>query len=253
MNDRALIRLASLIGFAGAILAIPANLLHPKTASAADTARIALIAESGTWNLLHYVAGAAVLLVGAGFLAFDRYMRDREGGEWARIAFFFGILGLGVGVILTAIDGYGLKALADAWAEAGARAGSPEYNAFNAVEQVSTALFGTFIGVALGLAPLIGGIAVLKSRAFTPVLGWIGIGFGSLAIVLDAVITLGGNSPFLGNYGFTLVAAGATLFLLGVTWNMFQATRGPDPTTPRASRRLDAELRDEIRLEGVRR
>lgn len=227
MKDRELIRVASLIGFIGAVLAIPANLLHPKTAGSAVVDRAELIASSSSWNLLHWVAGGALLMVAASFVALERHLRDRDGWAWARLTVFAGTIGIAVGMVITAIDGFGLKAVADAWAAAGGGTDIAEFQAFNAVEQVSLGLFNTFIATALGAAPLLAGIAVLKSRAFNPALGYVGIVSGVMGLVLDTIQNFNGVTALSANYGFTAIGFGVTVFLLGVTWNMFQATRAP--------------------------
>ncbi len=227
MNDRALIRVASLIGFIGAVLAIPANLLHPKTAGSAIVDRAELIASSSSWNLLHWVAGGAILMVAASFVALERHLRGRDGWMWARLTLFVGTIGIAVGVITTAIDGMALKAVADAWAAAGGGTGIPEFQAFNAIEQVSLGLFNTFIATALGAGPLLAGLAVLQSRAFNPVLAYFGIVSGVMGLILDTIQNFNGVTAVSANIGFTAVAFGVTVFLLGVTWTMYQSTREP--------------------------
>ena len=227
MKDRSMIRLGAMFGLAGAVLAVPANLLHPRTSETAATARYALIADSGIWDVIHYAAGAAILLFLASFVAINRYLDDTPGASWARFALVIGIVGVAAGVITTAVDGYAMKTVVDRWAAAGSPTSGPTFEAVKVLDALGSAFFYLFNGTLLGAAPILAGIATIRSGRFVGWVGGIAIFGGLIGVVVDLWGTLAEPTVFLGNVLFTAAALLVTVWAIVVNWTMFQATAEP--------------------------
>lgn len=227
MKDRSLIRLGAGLGFTGALIAVVANLLHPRTTGSDETARFELIADSGVWDIVHYLVGVAVLFVLAGYVALARYVEDTPGSPWARLGLAGGIAAAAVGLLVAAIDGYALKAVVDRWAEAGRPAEGATLEAVHAVEAVSTGLFNVFNGTVVGAIPVLGGIAVMRSRRFVGWIGVLAIVGGVIGLGVDLYGTMAELTPFIANVVFTGGALMVTIWAIVVNWTMFNAVREP--------------------------
>ena len=227
MKDRSLIRTGAGLGLAGALLAVVVNLLHPRTTGTADTARFELIADSSLWKIDHYLVAVVVLMTLAGFVALGRYVEDTPGQPWARLAVAGGIAATAIGLLVAAIDGYALKAVIDRWADAGSPSEGPLLEAVHAVEAISTGVFNTFNGTVVGIIPVLGGLAVLRSGRFVGWIGALAILGGVIGLVVDLVGTLDELTPFLANVVFTAGALMVTVWAIVINWTMFKEASAP--------------------------
>ncbi len=221
-----MVRLGAGFGLAGAVIAVVANLLHPRTPEDADTVWFGVIADSGLWDLVHYLIGVAILLVLGGLVALDRYLQDSPGSAWARLMLVVGTTGAAVALVHTGVDGFAFKQAAERWAAAGRPTDGASYEVVQMMDAVSNGLFNVFNGTFLGVAPLLGGIAVLRSGLFSGWVGVVGVIGGAIGIALDAYGTLGGElTPFVTNAILTAGALLATLWAIEVNRAMLQASR----------------------------
>jgi hypothetical protein len=112
-------------------------------------------------------------------------------------------------VLALAVDGYGLKAVADA--TAGGQAGAVA--AGTAVAEVTWGLFMFLILTFLGITPFFFGVAIAASRVYPAVLGWVGVVFGLVSVFASVWGTLAGpTAPFF--LVFTVSSLVLTLFVL---------------------------------------
>ena len=227
MKDRSLIRLGAGFGFAGAILAVLVNLLHPRTTGTGDIATYDLIADSSIWAIDHYFVAVVVLALLGGYVALVRYLDGTPGEPWARLGFALAIAASAVGLLVAAVDGYALKTIVDRWVDAGRPSEGAVFEAVHAVHAIGTGLFNTFNGTVVGIVPVFGGIAVVRSGRFVGWIGLLGIVGGAIGLVIDLYGTLSELTPFLANVVFTAGALMITVWALVVNWTMFKAAGEP--------------------------
>ena len=227
MSDRSLVRIGAAFGLVGAALGVLANLLHPRTPEEGAIPQFELVADSGFWNLDHYVVLLAVLFIVGGYFALERYSEGTPAAAWARLGLFVAVAGAAVGAILVAVDGYALKALSDHWAEAGRPTEGPAFEAVNVAREVGIGLFNVFTGTAVGFAPILGGIATIKNGNFVPWLGAFGLVGGAIGIGVDIFQVTSGVTPFSSNVAFTAAALIVTIWAVVLNWSMFQASGRP--------------------------
>ena len=235
MKDRPLIRLGAMLGLAGAAIAVVANLLHPRVTGTGPTARFEAIAASSSWNLIHYLGGLSIFLLLAGFIAFARYLEGRPGHEWARLGLAAAVVGVGVGVVLIAIDGLALKLAVDEWAAAGRPTSGDVFVGATIIEHISTGLFNVFNGVLIGAAPIAAGIATIRSRVFPVWMGALAVIGGLGGLTVDLVQSLGGAENFLGNVVFPLSALLVTLWAIAAMLMILRGTQEEEVPAARAA------------------
>ena len=228
MEDRSLVRVGAGFGLVGALIATVANLLHPRTPEEADTVWFGVIADSSLWNFVHFLIGVAILFVLAGLVALARYVRDSPGSGWGTITLIFGITGAAVALVHTGVDGFAVKHVAERWAEAGSPNEGAIYELIQAMDAISNGLFNVFNGTLLGIVPVLGGIAALRSGLFPGWVGVVAIIGGAIGIALDVYATLGGElTPFVANAVLTAGALLATIWAIAINWTMFSAAGEP--------------------------
>ena len=238
MKDRPVIRLGAALGLVAAMLAVLANLLHPRTPVDSDSAWFSVIADSGLWNLVHLLVAIATLLVLAGLYALARRVQDTPGAAWASVALVMGIAGGAVALVHAAIDGFAFKVVAERWAEAGAPVEGAIYELVQTMDAVSGGLFNVFNGTLLGAVPLLGGIAVLRSGLFGGWVGVVGIAGGVIDMALAVYGSLGSElTPFLSNAVLTAGAMLVTIWAIVTNWSMFKEAGEPAQVVePQAAR-----------------
>jgi hypothetical protein len=234
-NDRTIIRYGALFGLAGTLLAFVGNALHPRTFEDSAIARFDLIADSGMWKFVHFLIGAALILLIGSLVALDRRLNGRPGGAWARLGLIVGIVSVAIAVVVVALDGWTLKTLADEWAAAGRTTTGPEFASLNTAEQIVSGLFSAFIGTLIGVTPVLLGIALYQSGVFPRWAGVLAMAGGALGIVIDVVQSLGEIEPITADIAFPVASLAITVALLVVNWMLFRETseprRLPQPAT----------------------
>lgn len=227
MKNQSIIRLGAGFGLAGAALGVVVNLLHPRTPEAGALPQFEMIADSTYWDINHYAALLAIVFFVGGFFALERYADDTAGFAWARLALFAAVVGAAVGAVLIAVDGYALKALADHWADVGRPTEGPAYEAVNVAREFGIGLFNVFTGTAIGFAPILGGIATIKSGRFSGWIGAFGIVGGVIGVGVDLYQVTAGLTVFSSNVAFTAAALIVTVWGVVVNWTMFRYAREP--------------------------
>jgi len=186
-------RLSAVLLVLGAGLGLVGNALHPHTAAADATAPLRAIAQSGAWVGIHLVIIVAVLLVIGGLVGLAHLLADGPAGPLARLGLAAALLGGAVVCVSTAIDGFALRALARAWAEAPAAEAA---TALRVAAAVQAAAFGVwsigmlvFFGAAFGCF----GAAATASGRFPGWFGWPAVagGAGAAAAALLQLVSGG--------------------------------------------------------------
>lgn len=127
MADRTFYRAGAGAAIVGTALALVFNILHPRTSGdPGDTeAHLRLVADSDIWLLDHVSLGVAILLSALGLITILRSVEaDGEPAwAWGRLAIVAALLSALFGMVVVAVDGLALKAVADSWSGASDKAG----------------------------------------------------------------------------------------------------------------------------------
>ena len=231
MVDRGLARTGGALILVGSALAVIFNLLHPRTTSEADDAGLRLVADSDLWVLIHTGILVALLLVFVGLLIFAIGLPESV-ASWARLAIVTQGAAAAAGAIWAAIDGVAVKRVVDDWNTASGASEEAFFAAARGVESVSIGVFSVFILLVTGLAPLMYGLAVSKSRVYPSWLGSLGIFAGSAGIIVALVQMMTEPSVVLTNIIFTIVALLVTIFIGALGWYLYRGTApGPHPAS----------------------
>jgi hypothetical protein len=234
MSDRLFLRVGGGAAVVGAVLALVGNLLHPRY-DAPDADIYRSIAASDRFRVADFILIAALILLVGGTVAVARSMSGGVGGvlsDYGRLAAVVG------GTI--AIAGFGVETFAfKQQTSIFVGALQPDVNgafwATEAIDRINTALFDTWTVVFLGVAPLLLGIAMLRTRRYPAWLGVLGTVGGAVCLVVGC-INLGRQDqtttqvPFLvGSLLITawLLGAGALLFRM----NNDEASRAAAPAS----------------------
>lgn len=229
MHDRSIVRVGGAFGLAGAALGVVANVLHPRTPNEADTVWFGVIADSGLWSFVHFMIGVAILFVLTGLVALAHYVRDTPGAGWGTITLVFGVVGGAVALVHTGIDGFAVKHVAERWADAGRPGEGAVYELMQAMDAIGGGLFNVFNGTLLGVAPILGGLTVLRSGLFAGWVAIIAIIGGAIGVALDVYGTLGGElTPFVANAILTAGVLLAQIWAISINWTMFRSAGEPD-------------------------
>jgi hypothetical protein len=221
MSDRALARVGAACALVGAVLALVFNLLHPRPSSFEDPVRdqLRMVAESDAWIPIHLGIVLSVLLIVLGLFALARSLKGGPAEGLARLALGGLLISTPVALVTLAVDGYALKAVADA--VGGQATGSAEGSA---IVHIVWALFTMFIITFLGVTPFLFGLAVASDPGYSSPLGYGAILLGSAAVVNGASGILGG--PSAGFFVvFTVVSGLLTLWVLALGVVLLRAAR----------------------------
>lgn len=218
MSERAVLRLAAGSAVAGAVLALVGNLLHPRISEFDDPAQELLGKIGAAWIPIHLVILLATLLILFGLYGVVRSLKAGRAQPLARVALGTLLVAAPVAVVSLAVDGYATGAAAEAATAAATEDRAVAQVAFEAVEQVSWALFMALVLMVLGVAPVALGLAIAAGDEYPTVFGWPAVAVGGGSIVAGAIGYLGGPSAAFFIL-FTVTSGLLTLWVLalGVT------------------------------------
>jgi hypothetical protein len=226
MNDKALFRLSGLALMVGAVIGAVLNAIHPRDLDFDNFTESTLdaVAASSLWSEIHIGLVFAAALVVVGLMGLYRSIGGEAGAALARLGLGAAIVGGAVLVVTIAIDGVGMKHVADIWSSAGA----DETLVLPAAEALLAATSGllsvsllVFFGLGFGLFFL----AIAFGEGYPKWLGWLGL-IGSFASMwggslyfYDARLTQTSLSIFVASSLYLTVVAlvlGALLFRKGL-------------------------------------
>jgi hypothetical protein len=220
MTHRRLFRIAAIAAITGALAQVAATVLEPGRSDVPGQA-IRATATSGIWTFDRLLDLTGLFLVIGALAVADRMFTGGPGMVWSRAGRpFLAILGsLGGSAVVT---GAVLKNVADAWVTAGTP-GQPGYvAAYDAVSQLTDALFfAAFLAMSAYLATL--AAAILTGGAYARWIGWAGAAGAILVLAGDLlvlVIAAAFIAELLGFALFLLVTAA-----MGITmWRQVRRT-----------------------------
>ena len=181
-----LVRIGSVAGTVGSLLAMVGNLLHPATPGGDPAGVARTIAESEHWVTVHLVIVVGLILMLGGLAALARSIEGGLPGAVARLGSVAAVAGVTVGVVLVIVDGVAAKHLADAWAAAPPEERAAALRVVLAEESINFALAALFNLLFAGVTFILFGLAVASSRTYPGWLGWVVVvaGVGSVPVGL---------------------------------------------------------------------
>ncbi len=184
------VRLGGVCAVLGAVGYLAAGALHRDLPSGAANA-VPHVAAHPEWHAIHLLAILAVALWPIAFAGLAAALTEGWSGVLARIATGAVLVGFVIYVLDTALDGYVLKVVSDAWAGA---SGAGKQEAFLIASAVYRVLQATFVAAIIwlvGVPFLVMGLAVALGRAFPRWLGW-------AAFLVGLLVTVAGITYYLG-------------------------------------------------------
>jgi hypothetical protein len=226
VDDRTLFRLGSWAAIIGGVVAIVTNILHPRPENFDDpiAEQLRLLAESDSWVAIHLGLLAGFLLIVFGLFALARSMKGGPGEGIARVALGSLLISTPVAVFGLMLETYTMPAISDAGGGAAA----------TAVGHLGWAAFMYVATLALGVTPVLFGLAITRDGGYPAWLGWVAFLFGLVSIGAGVTGLLDGDSS-----GFQLVFAISsgilTLWVIAVGVLLGRRAAGP-VTVPEGAR-----------------
>ncbi|HEV3473900.1 MAG TPA: hypothetical protein VG602_00825 [Actinomycetota bacterium] len=213
MSERTILRMGAAAAVLGAIISLVGNLLHPRPedSDAPVVAQLDDAAASDAWIAIHVALMLGILLIVFGLFALARSLKGTEAEPQARVALGGLLISAPIGVLTLGVDGYAMKAVADAIGVG--PGGAAALAAGTAVAEVGWALFMLTAITVLGVAPVLYGLALAASKEWPAAYGWPVVVIGLGSIVAGLIGTFGGPSPAF-FITFTVTSLLLTLWVL---------------------------------------
>jgi len=204
-------------------LGIIFNLIHPRTTENVGNVRshLEMIAGSDGWNFIHAGLALAVAIGVLGIIAIGLSMGATAGELWARTWVLFAAVSSAVLLVVVAIDGAAMKAVADRWAGSGDDAGV--FAAAAGVEGVATALFTVGVLMFFGISPLLLGMAVFTSGSYPKVLGQVSVVAGVLGLLTALLMWIQGATVLNSVILFPIASLVGTIVLIWAGWELWKS------------------------------
>ena len=181
-------RMSGAMLVAGAVIGLVGNALHPHSAEPDAAMTVQAIAQNGAWVAMHLAIIVAILLIIGGLVGLAELLEDTRGGSLARLGLAGALLGGAIVTVSTAIDGFGMKALALSVAAAPAAESATALQIAIAVKETDFGIWSIGMLVFFGATFACFGGAVTASRRLPDGFGWIavvGAGGSAVAAVLQ--------------------------------------------------------------------
>ena len=225
-----IVRIGSVGGIVGSLLAMVGNLLHPATPIGNPEGVARTIAESEIWVPVHLVIVVGLILMLGGLVAISRSIEGGLPGALAQLGSVAAVAGVTVGVVLVIVDGVAAKHLAEAWEVAPPEERAAALRVVLAEETINFALAALFNLLFAGVTFILFGLAVAWSGAYPRWLGWVVVvaGIGSVPVGLVQAYT--GESVSFTRIATIIFPTIITLWVVGMSVLIFRReARGKRP------------------------
>jgi hypothetical protein len=217
-SDRWIYRIGSVAAIVGSLAGLVGNLIHPATPIGDPQGIARVIADSGSWTLLHLVIVVGTMLMLGALVALEHSIRGGIAAALARFGLAAGVAGIAVGLVLVILDGVAAKQLAEEWAAAPADQQAAALRVVLANETINFALASLFNILFAGVTFILFGLAVALSDAYPRWLGWVVVaaGVGSVGAGLVQAFT---GEPTTASFVLTIIGPTVItlwLFLIGL-------------------------------------
>ena len=228
-----LLRIGAVAAILGSLCAGVGNVLHPVTPRDDPQGVALVIADSGTWTLIHVVIVVGIILMFAGLIGIRHSIDGGIAEALARLGVHMATIGVTIGLVTVILDGVGAKQLADQWAAAPESGKAIALSAVSANETINFALAGLFNLSFAGVPFFLLGLAVALGGGYPRWLGWVAViaGVGSIAAGLVQAFT---GEPTVTSLVLTIIGPTViSLWLLVMGVLMWRTAAGrPQSTLP---------------------
>lgn len=226
-HDRQMFRIGGIAAVAGAILGMVGNLMHPATPMNDPEGVAQVIADSGSWVVMHTAIVIGIMLMLGGLVAIRHSIRGGMAEALARFGLAAGVAGVAVGLMLVTLDGVAAPQLAEEWAAAPPDQQATALALVHLQETLNFALASLFNLLFAGATFILFGLAVAFSGIYPRWLGWTVVSAGILSIPAGLIQALIGEpsnaSRILTIIGPTVI----TLWLLAMGVLLVRRSRDP--------------------------
>jgi len=187
VDERSYLRVGAGALIVGGVFAAVGNLLHPRYPNMEDVDVYRKLAHSGAWRVADGLILVALVLVIAGATSVAASIEASRWGVLARYGRMATVIGGSIALAATSLDMFAFKEEAQNFATAGARDATSAFWATHAIDKIGVGLFNVWTIVFLGLAPVLIGLAMLRSDRFPPWLGAIASIGGAACVVVGTI------------------------------------------------------------------
>jgi hypothetical protein len=195
MSQRHVLRLGGAAAFGGGLLTFVGNVFHPREPGQLDSAAnlLGVILRHETWAAVHFVLAIGLALLLHGLYGLTRSIRSEPGATWARFAWHMAIIGVVFGLGLMLTEAVAMTAIARALDGHSGDERGLILAAGNAVFQVSLSCAVGGMLFLFGAAPVVYGVAMLRSTEHRGWTAWIGVIFGLVGLVAAGIQVMTGE------------------------------------------------------------
>lgn len=187
MDERSYVRVGAGALIVGGVIAAAGNLLHPRYPDTVDVEVYRKLAHSGVWRVADGLILVAIVLVIAGASAVAASIEASRWGVLARFGRTAVLVGGSIALAQTSLDMFAFKEEAQSFVGAAGPDRNPAFWATNAIDKVGLGLFNLWTIVFLGVAPLLIGLAMLRSDRFPSWVGALAVFGGAACTVVGAI------------------------------------------------------------------
>jgi hypothetical protein len=205
------------------VLTFVGNVLHPREAGQLDSAAnlFDVVVRSHTWAADHFVIAIGLALLLHGFYGVTQSIRNQPGATWARFAWHMAIIGVVLGLALMLTEAVAVTSLAHAW-----YSGSEDKDlllaAGNAVFELSLTFSVGGMLFLFGAAPVLYGVAMLRSTEYRAWTAWVGVVFGLIGFAAAAIQVMSGESWLAFYVLFPIASITITLWITYIGFLMWR-------------------------------
>ncbi|MET1084611.1 MAG: hypothetical protein ABWY12_16435 [Burkholderiales bacterium] len=224
MSQRDGLRLAGATAFAGGTLTFIGNLFHPREPGQLDSAAnlFDVVVRHGTWTADHLLIAIGLALMLNGLSGLAHSIHGQPGATWARFAWHMAVLGTLFGLALMLTEAVAVTSLAHAWNSSAGGDKDLLLAAGNAVFELSLTFSVGGMLFLFGAAPVLYGVAMLRSNEYGAWTGWTGVVFGVIGVAAAGIQVISGDSWLAFYVMFPIASIAITLW---VTYLGFQMWR----------------------------
>jgi hypothetical protein len=224
MSQRQVLQLGGATAFGGGLLTFVGNIFHPREPGQLDSAAnlFAVVISDEMWTADHFVIAIGLALLLHGFYGLTQSIRSEPGATWARFAWHMAIPGVVFGLALMLTEAVAMSSLARAWASHSGDEKDLVLAAGNAVFELSLTFSVGGMLFLFGVAPLLYGVAMLRSTEHRGWIAWIGILFGLIGSAAAGIQVMSGSSWLAFNLLFPIAAIAITLWMIYLGFRMWR-------------------------------
>jgi hypothetical protein len=224
MSQRHVLQLGGATAFGGGILTFVGNIFHPREPGQLDSAEnlFAVVIRDEMWTADHFVIAIGLALLLHGFYGLTQSIRSEPGATWARFAWQMAIVGVVFGLALMLTEAVAMSSIARAWASRSGDEKDLLLAAGTAVFELSLTFSVGGMLFLFGAAPVLYGVAMLRSTEHRGWIAWIGVLFGLVGLAAAGIQVMSGASWLAFYVLFPIASIGITLWITYLGFRMWR-------------------------------